>query len=40
MYINFEYAQTDKIDAVETFHETSLQFQRKDTIFWVKGNRR
>ena len=31
MYINYEYTQTDEIDAVETFHETSLQFQRKDT---------
>ena len=31
MYINYEYTQTDKIDAVETFHETSLQFQGKDT---------
>ena len=34
MYINYEYTQTDKIDAVETFHETSLQFQ-KDTIFGI-----
>ena len=33
MYINYEYTQTDKIDAVETFHETSLQFQRKGTKF-------
>ena len=33
MYINYEYTQTDEIDAVETFHETSLQFQRKDTIY-------
>ncbi len=33
MYIKYEYTQTDEIDAVETFHETSLQFQRKDTIF-------
>ena len=32
MYINYEYTQTDKIDAVETFHETSLQF-RKGTKF-------
>ena len=32
MYINYEYTQTDEIDAVETFHETSLQFQRKDTL--------
>ena len=31
MYINYEYTQTNKIDAVETFHETSLQFQGKDT---------
>ena len=31
IYINYEYTQTDKIDAVETFHEMSLQW--KDTIF-------
>ena len=31
IYINYEYTQTDEIDTVETFHETSLQFQRKDT---------
>ena len=30
-YIKYEHTQTDEIDAVETFHETSLQFQRKDT---------
>ena len=27
MYINYEYTQTDKIDAVETLRATSLQFQ-------------
>ena len=32
-YIKYEHTQTDEIDAVETFHETSLQFQRKDTFF-------
>ena len=32
-YIKYEYTQTVEIDAVETFHETSLQFQRKDTFF-------
>ena len=34
MYINYEYTQTEKIAAVETFHETSLQFQRKDTYYY------
>ena len=33
MYIKYEYTQTDEIAAVETFPETSLQFQRKDTFF-------
>ena len=27
MYINYEYTQTDKIDAVETLRATSPQFQ-------------
>jgi len=39
IYINYEYTQTDKIDAVETFHETSLQFQRKDTFFRIQNNK-
>ena len=33
MYIKYEYTQTDEIDAVETFHETSLHFRKKDTSF-------
>jgi hypothetical protein len=35
-YIKYEYTQADEIDAVETFHETSLQFQRKDTFFRIR----
>ena len=38
-YIKYEHTQTDEIDAVETFHETSLQFQRKDTFFYDKAMR-
>ena len=38
MYINYEYTQTDKIDAVETLRATSLQFQRATSLQFQRKN--
>ena len=36
MYINYEYAHTNEIIPVETFHETSLQPQRQGECVQIK----
>ncbi len=38
MYINYEYTQTDKIDAVETLRATSLQFQSATSLQFQRKN--